>query len=106
HTAREGIRAGGTDPSSGYLASALSSAPQVFGFPFIANLPAFLVVLTITVVLVIGIRESANSNTAMVVLKIAVILFFRAVGATLIKPDHWSDPALGGFAPNAWAGIV
>ncbi len=105
HMAAEAIAGGATDPSSAYLASALSSAPQVFGFPFIANLPAFLVVLAITVVLVIGIRESANSNTAMVVLKIAVILFFCAVGATLIQPDHWNDPALGGFAPNGWAGI-
>jgi APA family basic amino acid/polyamine antiporter len=39
------------------------------------------------------------------VLKIAVILFFCAVGATLIKPVNWNDPSLGGFAPNGWAGI-
>ncbi len=103
--AAEAVAAGAGDPSSVYLASALATAPHVLGFPFIANLPAFLVVLCITVVLVIGIRESANSNTAMVVLKIAVILFFCAVGATLIKPAHWSDPSLGGFAPNGWAGI-
>jgi APA family basic amino acid/polyamine antiporter len=103
--AAEAVAGGAADPSSLYLASALATAPSPFGFPFIANLPAFLIVLLITVVLVIGIRESANSNTAMVVLKIAVILFFCAVGATLIKPEHWSDPALGGFAPNGWAGI-
>ena len=105
HMAAEAVASGAADAPSLYLASALSTAPQVFGFPFIANLPAFLVVLAITVVLVIGIRESATSNTAMVVLKIAVILFFCAVGATLIKPHHWSDPSLGGFAPNGWAGI-
>ena len=105
HMAAEAIAAGATDPSSAYLASALTTGPEIFGFPFIANLPAFLVVLCITVVLVIGIRESANSNTAMVVLKIAVILFFCAVGTTLIKPQYWNDPALGGFAPNGWAGI-
>ena len=40
-------------------------------FPFIANLPAFLIVALITVILVIGIKESANSNNAMVLLKIA-----------------------------------
>ena len=105
HMAAEAVASGAADAPSLYLASALSTAPQVFGFPFIANLPAFLVVLAITVVLVIGIRESATSNTAMVVLKIAVILFFCAVGATLIKPHYWSDPSLGGFAPNGWAGI-
>jgi APA family basic amino acid/polyamine antiporter len=71
----------------------------------IANLPAFLIVLLITTVLVIGIRESANSNTAMVLLKIGVILFFVAVGSTLIRPENWNNPALGGYAPNGWAGI-
>ncbi len=105
HVAAEAVASGAADPSSLYLASALSTAPQPFGFPFIANLPAFTIVLLITVLLVIGIRESANSNTAMVVLKIAVILFFCAVGATLIRPDNWTNPALGGFAPNGWAGI-
>jgi basic amino acid/polyamine antiporter, APA family len=105
HMAVEAVTAGATDQPTLYLASALATAPQFLGFPFIANLPAFLVVLLITVVLVIGIRESANSNTAMVVLKVAVILFFCAVGATLIRPENWTNPELGGFAPNGWAGI-
>jgi basic amino acid/polyamine antiporter, APA family len=105
HLAAEAIAAGTSTPSSEYLASALTTAPQLFGFPVIANLPAFLIVALITCVLVIGIRESANSNNAMVLLKIGVILFFCAVGATLIKPEYWNNPALGGFAPNGWAGI-
>jgi APA family basic amino acid/polyamine antiporter len=105
HQAAEAVAAGSANPSAQYLASALSSAPHLFGFPVIANLPAFLVVALITVLLVIGIRESANSNNAMVLLKIAVILFFCAVGATLIKPEYWDNPALGGFAPNGWKGI-
>jgi APA family basic amino acid/polyamine antiporter len=105
HMAADAVAAGAADPSSLYLASALSSAPSLFGFPVIANLPAFLIVLLITTVLVIGIRESATSNAAMVVLKIGVILFFCGVGATLIRPENWNNPALGGFAPNGWAGI-
>jgi basic amino acid/polyamine antiporter, APA family len=105
HLATEALAAGAGSPSAQYLASALSDAPRVFGFPFIANLPAFLIVAAITMVLVIGIRESANSNNAMVLLKIGIILFFCAVGTTLIKPEHWNNPALGGFAPNGWAGI-
>jgi len=105
HMAAEALAAGAANPSTQYLASALSSAPHLFGFPVIANLPAFLIVALITVLLVIGIRESANSNNAMVLLKIAVILFFCAVGATLIKPEYWNNPALGGFAPNGWKGI-
>jgi basic amino acid/polyamine antiporter, APA family len=105
HQAAEAVAAGSANPSAQYLASALSSAPHLFGFPVIANLPAFLIVALITVLLVIGIRESANSNNAMVLLKIAVILFFCAVGATLIKPEYWNNPAVGGFAPNGWKGI-
>jgi APA family basic amino acid/polyamine antiporter len=105
HMAAEAVASGATDAPTAYLASALSGAPHLFGFPVIANLPAFLIVLLITAILVIGIRESANSNTAMVLLKIGVILFFVAVGSTLVRPEHWNNPSLGGFAPNGWAGI-
>src|SRR5689334_20621653 len=105
HMAADAIAGGASDPTNQYLASALATAPRLFGFPVIANLPAFLIVALITVILVIGIRESANSNNAMVLLKIGIILFFCAVGVTLIKPIHWNDPALGGFSPNGFAGI-
>ncbi|HEX9755003.1 MAG TPA: amino acid permease [Gemmatimonadales bacterium] len=99
------VAQGATDPSAQYLASAVAEAPRIFGVAFIANLPAFLVVSVITVVLVIGVRESANTNNAMVLLKIGVILFFIAVGVFLIRPTNWTDPAQGGFAPNGLAGI-
>jgi APA family basic amino acid/polyamine antiporter len=105
HMAADAVAAGAADPTNQYLASALSQAPRLLGFPVIANLPAFLIVMVITVILVIGIKESANSNTAMVLLKIGVILFFVAVGSTLVRPENWNNPALGGFAPNGWAGI-
>ncbi len=105
HMAAEAVAAGATDATSQYLASAITTAPVVFGFPFIANLPAFLIVACITCILVIGIRESASSNNAMVILKIAIILFFVAVGATLIRPINWNNPEMGGFAPNGFAGI-
>ena len=105
HMAADAIAGGASDPTNQYLASALTSAPHIFGFPFIANLPAFLIVALITVILVIGIKESANSNNAMVLLKIGIIIFFCTVGVTLIKPSNWNDPALGGFAPNGFAGI-
>jgi APA family basic amino acid/polyamine antiporter len=54
---------------------------------------------------VIGIRESAASNNAMVILKVVIILFFVAVGLTLIRPANWTTPETGGFAPNGFAGI-
>jgi len=105
HDAAAAVASGATDPVNAYLASAISTAPHLLGIPIIANLPAFLVVACITVILVIGIRESANSNTAMVLLKIAIILFFLAVGILFIKPSNWDNPATGGFAPNGFAGI-
>jgi APA family basic amino acid/polyamine antiporter len=105
HLAATAIAGGASDASSQYLASALTTAPHLFGLPLIANLPAFLSVAVITVVLVIGIRESANTNNAMVLLKIGIILFFIAVGAFLIRPANWSDASQGGFAPNGFAGI-
>jgi APA family basic amino acid/polyamine antiporter len=103
--AAEAVAAGATDPTSVYLASALTTAPHIFGFNVIANLPAFLIVAGITCILVLGIRESATSNNAMVILKVAIILFFVAVGLTLIRPGNWTNPETGGFAPNGFAGI-
>jgi APA family basic amino acid/polyamine antiporter len=99
------MKAGATDAVTAYTAAALTTAPHVAGVPIIANLPAFLVVMLITVVLVKGVKESANSNNAMVLLKIAIILFFLAVGAFFVKPINWSNPATGGFAPNGFGGI-
>ena len=103
--AAESVAAGATDATSLYLASALTTAPEIFGINVIANLPAFLVVAGITCILVIGIRESATSNNAMVILKVVIILFFVAVGLTLIRPGNWTTPETGGFAPNGFAGI-
>ncbi len=105
HMAADAIRSGSSDAATQYLASALDSAPRVLGFPFIANLPAFLVVGLITVILVIGIKESANSNNAMVLLKLGIIIFFVAVGVTLIKPINWTNPETGGFMPNGFPGV-
>ncbi|HYL29228.1 MAG TPA: amino acid permease [Gemmatimonadales bacterium] len=105
HDAAAAVAAGATDPTQTYLASALVDAPRILGVPLIVNLPAFLVVCAITIILVRGVRESANSNNAMVLLKIGIILFFIAVGVFLIKPGNWTNPATGGFAPNGFAGI-
>lgn len=103
--AAKAIAAGATDATSIYVASALTTAPTIMGFRFIANLPAFLVVLVITLVLIKGVKESANSNNAMVILKIGIILFFLAVGIFFVKPINWNNPATGGFAPNGFGGI-
>src|SRR5205823_7388326 len=65
------------------------------------NLPAMLIVLAIMVLLVIGVRESARFNAAMVTVKLAAVLFFIVVGVTYVKPENWSP-----FAPYGWSGIM
>ena len=68
-----------------------------FGF----NIPAFLVVMVLTVILVRGIRESAEANNTMVVLKIAAILAFIVAASHYINPGNWHP-----FAPMGWSGIL
>ena len=82
-------------------AQAMADAPAPFGFPIVFNLPAFAIVMLITVVLVVGIRESAWFNSAMVVLKLAIIAFFAILGFFYIDPSNWHP-----FAPNGFEGIA
>ena len=105
HAAADAVAGGATDAVSLFLASAWTSAPHVAGIPLIFNLPAFAAVFLVTVVLVIGVRESANSNNVMVLLKVGLILFFIAIGLFLIRPENWNNPATGGFMPNGFAGV-
>jgi basic amino acid/polyamine antiporter, APA family len=64
------------------------------------NVPALMLVLVIAGVLIAGVRESARTNTVMVVGKILVLLFFIVVAFTAFDGDHFSD-----FAPNGFDGI-
>ena len=65
------------------------------------NLPGFLIVFLLTLVLVRGVRESAEANNVMVMIKIGAILTFLVVGGMLVKPSNWTP-----FAPSGFAGIV
>jgi len=103
YQAAANVAGGATDATSVYLATAVSDAPRLFGLPVILNIPAVAIVALITVVLVYGIRESATTNTLMVLVKVAIVLFFIAVGAFFIRPANYT--AHGGFAPNGFAGI-
>jgi APA family basic amino acid/polyamine antiporter len=58
-------------------------------------------VLLVTVVLVIGIRESASFNAAMVVLKLVVVLFVIVVGSAYVRPQNWHP-----FLPYGWGGVM
>ena len=105
HDAFNAVAAGATDATTQFLASAWTGAPHLGSLPLIVNLPAALVVFTMTIILVRGVRESANFNNAMVILKVGIILFFIAVGTFLINPSNWTNPVDGGFAPNGFAGV-
>src|SRR3989454_5178807 len=76
------------------------SAPHIFGVPIIFNVLAFGIVAIITIVLVIGIRESAMANTTMVALKLCVLGFFVLVGWSYVRAENFHP-----FMPNGWAGL-
>lgn len=75
--------------------------PTIMGHTVAFNFPALIVVAAVTFLLVRGIRESAMANTMMVIVKIAVVLFFIGVGSFYVKPDNWIP-----FAPTGLAGIM
>jgi APA family basic amino acid/polyamine antiporter len=98
-------RAAGADPATlgdavAQAARALAQAPHLAGVPVVFNLPAFAIVMLVTWVLVIGIRESAWFNSSMVVLKLAIITVFVVLGGFYVKTANWHP-----FAPNGFAGI-
>jgi len=71
------------------------------GWHFGFNWPAFIIVMLLTLVLVRGIRESAETNNVMVLLKIVAILVFVGVAARHVHPSNWHP-----YAPNGWPGIL
>ncbi len=71
------------------------------GWHFGFNIPAFLVVMLLTVMLVRGIRESARANNVLVLIKIAAILVFIIFAASFVKPHYWHP-----FMPNGWTGVL
>jgi basic amino acid/polyamine antiporter, APA family len=82
----------------------LMGAPHLFGWEVGFNLPAFIIAVVITVVLVVGIKESAEFNTGIVVVKVAVVLFVIALGSRYINSGNWGMD-WSTFAPHGFAGI-
>src|SRR5688572_33179016 len=78
----------------------LETAPQVGGIPIIVHVPAFGIVMLITWLLLLGVRESARANNILVVLKLAVLALFIAVGVANVNPANYEP-----FAPNGFRGI-
>src|SRR2546421_2540837 len=67
----------------------LVGAPRIFGIEVGFNLPAFLIALVITTILVIGIKESARFNAVIVIIKVAVVLFVIGLGFKYVDPSNW-----------------
>ena len=87
------------DPAiHGLLESA--NTPHIAGIPIVIHVPAFAIVMLITVLLLQGAKESVTANNIVVVIKLLTLGLFIAVGAT-----HINTANLHPFAPNGFTGI-
>src|SRR5437773_7775474 len=85
-----------------HVPHSLSNAPfdydptlgRIVGTGSVLDLPAILIAALVTWVLVIGIKESAGFNTAIVIIKVSIVLFVIVVGAFYVNPENWKP-----FAP-------
>jgi APA family basic amino acid/polyamine antiporter len=83
------------------LPTVLTAAPGAVPGQFtLFNLPAFVVMMVITALLSIGIKESARVNNVMVAIKVAVVLMVIGVGMFHVTPANWRP-----FMPNGWNGV-
>ena len=80
------------------------AGPMIAGGEFTGswfNLPAFVVLMVLTVILVRGVRESAGTNNVMVLIKVAAILIFVFGAARAVRPESWRP-----FMPNGFPGVL
>jgi len=80
---------------------AWTSAPQIFSFHLVADLPALFIIILITALVYRGMKESKNASNLMVVVKLAIILLVIAVGIFYVDTENWTP-----FAPNGISGIL
>lgn len=76
-------------------------APVIAGYKFICNLPAFVIIVFITVLAYIGIKESRSSANFMVGLKLVVLAIIVAIGVFYIDTENWVP-----FMPNGFTGVL
>src|SRR5512141_3280530 len=85
------------------VAMGSNTAPGIF------NLPAALIIILVTTLLVIGIRQSANTNTVLVVIKSMVLVVFVVAGAAYVNRANLTPliPAnTGSFGQFGWSGVL
>lgn len=84
------------------LPDALTAAPGARpGVDTLFNLPAFLIMMALTFMLSLGMRESARVNNVMVIIKTGVVLLFIAVGIGHVQPENWEP-----FMPYGVGGVM
>jgi APA family basic amino acid/polyamine antiporter len=117
-TAKEMLADAATRGTMADLATRYSDLhfPSVMGIDLAVNLPAFLIIWLITLILVRGIKEASSTNNLMVAIKVVVVLFIIVLGSRYIDtanwhpfiPDrgHYIDPLGGSHAAYGWIGIV
>lgn len=80
---------------------AWATAPLIGGMRVICNLPAFIIIILITILAYVGIRESRSSANFMVGLKLVVLAIIVAVGVFYIDADNWTP-----LMPNGFSGVL
>ena len=98
---QNGVLSNQADRALRFAYDTYTQAPVVFGFRLIINLPAFMIVCLVTWLAYIGIKESKRSANAMVLFKVAVILFVILIGFFFVDTTNWTP-----FMPNGFTGVL
>jgi amino acid transporter len=99
------LAAGGTRETFSKLArigyDAISNAPMIGSWKVILNIPAFVIVVLITILVYRGITESKKTTNAMVIFKIIIIVFVIVLGSFYVDTSNWTP-----FMPNGFTGVL
>ena len=99
------LSAGGTKETFSKLArigyEAMTNAPMIGSTRIILNIPAFVIVVLITLLVYRGIKESKKSTNVMVIFKILIILFVIVLGFFYVDTTNWMP-----FMPNGFKGVL
>jgi APA family basic amino acid/polyamine antiporter len=88
------------------MQQAFQMVPHTVG---VVNLPAMLIIAAVTALLVVGVKESANVTSTIVVIKVVVVLLFIAACAGYVSPQNWQPfipDNTGEFGHFGWSGIL
>lgn len=80
---------------------AITNAPMIGSWKVILNIPAFVIVVLITILVYRGITESKKTTNAMVIFKIIIIIFVIVLGSFYVDTSNWTP-----FMPNGFTGVL